>query len=329
MSHLVKRLFGELPEWMNPTHPVMKSRLQAKQSRRPKRLTRLLGNGIVFMMLVFIGYNAVSHSFSRNPFDLPISQMLYEAFVYPVFLVQLVMIGTVISSTVGFVGHQQRQQVWDTLRVTAQGTALTFRTHWTYLLFYGVRRMMILVIGARFILIGALLYDLTAFQGEYLRYLLGATDPNIPLWMGIILLATTLTASLLLPFTTLGFDAALGLVLSTFVKQRTYVVLIQVLLIGLRLFFATLLLLALSSFESTPLQLSSSLTNNLITWGVIFMAVAIGDWGFSLLYLGFYGEQIWRDVPYGVFIGVAVMIYVMVQAIVTDMLLNYAIRRAD
>ncbi len=332
MSSMIERLVGQVPVWMRPTHPVMRAQIQAHNARRVKMTAQILSTIISLLTLLFIGYSSASDGFTRNPLDLPISQMLFNGLLYPVFLVQIVMFGLVIMNTVGLIGNQERQQLWDTLRVTAHGAALTFRTRWSFLIFHRLRRLMLFVIGARVVLIGALLYDLTAFQGEYLRYLIGGSTPNISVFVGVILLATTITASLLLPFTALGFNAALGLLLATFVKQRTYVTLTQVTLISLRLFFATALLLSFSSLGSGSLQITSSFSGNmqtLIAWGFVFVFAAFGDWGISLLYLGFYAEQVWRDVPYGIFIGVGLMAYVLIQTVLTDLILSYAIRRAD
>ena len=60
----------------------------------------------------------------------------------------------------------------------------------------------------------------------------------------------------------------------------------------------------------------------------MFLFAAVGDWGLAFLYLGFYGE-IWANVPYGVFLGLALVIFALLQAAFADQVLVFAVRRAQ
>jgi uncharacterized membrane protein (DUF485 family) len=174
------------------------------------------------------------------------------------------------------------------------------------------------------VLIAGMLYDLTAFRGEYLHNLTGSIEPQIPVAVAVVLLALTMTASLLLPFTSVGQATALGLLVSTFVRQRVYITLVQAAFIALRMVIIGGFLFGALQFRFDVLEAS-----HFVVWLVLLGFAVTSDWGMSFLYLGYFGQQVWGDVPYGIFLGVGMIVMVFVQAIVTDLLLTLACRRAE
>jgi hypothetical protein len=270
------------------------------------------------------GYLVGSDFLETDPFELPLSQMLITILFWPTFAFQvLLQVGATIM-TINTVGEEQRRQTWDSVRTTSSGAALTLRTRWSAAIFYKMRGFIGILIIIRLNLIGAMLYDLTAFRGEYLNYLIGSILPEIPLAVGVLLLALTMTASLLLPIVGLGLDAAIGLLISTAVQQRTYVVLSQMVLTAVRLVIIGALLIGATQFRTDALS-----AGDLATWLILFGFAAIGDWGLSFLYLGYYGATVWADVPYGVFIGLAMLLFALFQAALTDGILSFAVYRAE
>jgi hypothetical protein len=145
----------------------------------------------------------------------------------------------------------------------------------------------------------------------------------VPLVAGVLLLSLLMTASLLLPITGVGLDAAVGLLMSTFVRQRTYSSLLQVLYLVIRIGLVVGLALAVTRFVNGTLQITDQ-----AAWALVFGYGAIGDWGLAFLNLGFYGE-IWATVPYGILLGLALLVFSMLQAVITDQILALAIRRAE
>jgi len=135
-----------------------------------------------------------------------------------------------------------------------------------------------------------------------------------------------MTATLLLPFTGVGFDASIGLLVSTVVHQRTYVVLSQITLTVLRVAIVGALLVGVTQYREGTLTPDAT---ELGIWMLLFGFAVLGDWGLSLLYLGFYGADIWAEVPYGILIGLAMLVFVMFQAALTDGILALAVRRAE
>ena len=180
-----------------------------------------------------------------------------------------------------------------------------------------------IVLIVRILLLAGLLWDLTAFQGRYLDLLISGITPDIGIVAAILLLALTMTAALLLPVTSVGLNAAFGVLLSTAVRQRTYVTLIQVLYLILRIGLALGLLWAANAFLGGELSPTDS-----GAWLLLLAAAALGDWGLGLLSLSLAGE-IWATVPYGILIGAALLGVALLQAAMADALLNWAVRRAQ
>jgi hypothetical protein len=323
---MIKRIIGELPVWMRPSHPLLRYRLdnQTDSMSTSARLVRAFFIIAALGVFLFLGYASASDLFERNPFDLPYSQLLFNLIFWPALVLQIGLQLTVLLMSINTIGEERRRQTWDALRTTTEGAALTLRTRWSALIFYRLRFPVILLILLRVVLITGLLYDLTAFQGDYLRNLTGTIVPDVTLPLAVLLVAMAMTASLLLPVTALGFSAALGLLVSTFVKQRTYIVLTQIVLAAIRVTIVAALVIMVEQFRVDALAV-----DDVVLWLILFGFAALGDWGISFLYIGFFGAQVWAQVPYGILLGLALMIYVLVQAVLTDFILSYAIRRAE
>lgn len=318
---LMRRFADQFPVWMRPNHPMLRYSL-GYTPRRPAsiRYSRIILSALLLGGLFAGGYVVASDLFRQNPFEQPFSQMLSNIIFWPVFALQVIMQVAVLILTINTIGDEKRRQNWDNVKATSHGVALALRARWSAVIFYRLRGLLALLVLVRLLLIGGILFDLTAFRGEYLNYLTGSIEPAIPLPVGVLLLALTMTASLLLPVTSLGFDAAFGLLVSTFVQQRTYTVLAQIALVVIRVAVIGVLLFAFTQFRMNLLD-----TSDLIVWLMLAAFAAVGDWGISFLYLGFYGAEVWATVPYGVFIGLALLVFVMVQAALTDALLALAI----
>jgi hypothetical protein len=317
---------ARLPAWMQPDHPVLRYSLGRNQSVTSARTRYLRALVVVLWLLgsLVAGYLVASNVLREDPFQQPLSQMLMGILFWPVFLLQVVLQVGVMLMTMATIGEEKRRQTWDSLRATWLGPALALRARWSVAVFYRLRGILGLLLLVRLVLIGGILFDLTAFRGEYLNYLVGGIVPDISPAAGVLLLALMITASLILPVTAAGFDAALGLLASTLVQQRIYMVLLQFVLVGLRLLVIGALLFGVTQFRVGALEAS-----DMAVWLLLLAFAAIGDWGLSLLYLGYYGAEIWATVPYGVLIGPGLLLFVLAQAALTDAVLALAIYRAE
>ncbi|MBZ0302623.1 MAG: hypothetical protein K8J31_22960, partial [Anaerolineae bacterium] len=199
---------------------------------------------------------------------------------------------------------------------------LTMRTRWSAV-FYRVRGLLGVILFIRALLIVGILIDLTAFQGRYLDLLINGIVPDVPLPVAALLLAFMMTASLLLPLTAVGFDAAIGLLISALFQQRTYAILAQILYFLFRVVWIGAMLLVATQFVNGDLPVSDP-----GAWLIMGSFAGLGDWGLAFLNLGFFGE-IWATIPYGIFLGLALLAFSLLQAALTDGIVALAIRQAE
>lgn len=316
----------QLPLWARADHPAVRSLLGT--ARAEPRRTRLLRAFLVALaggFALMIGYILATDNLSVNPLEQSISQALFEILIFPVIVLQLAARLVTLGMTVGAVAEEKRRQTWDNLRATVGGVALSLRARWSTVVLYRMRGILGVLLIARAVMIIAMLYDLTAFSGEYLFYLVRDAERTtlIPDAVGVLFLSLTMTAALLLPLTGIGLDAALGLLLSTLFRQRLYIGLAQVGLSAVRVGLVIGLLILVADFRQ-PTGIAGA--TDLSLWVILLLFAAIGDWGFSFLYLGFFGAEVWANIPYGIFIGPALLLFVFMQTALTDVFLALAMR---
>lgn len=318
----MRRFFPTLPGWARADNPVMQYQLpRSAPPSRGVRLLRALGVIILGAVLLLLGYMLATHFLRIQPGSYPI-ESINNILYFPLLTLQILLSIASLLLTTGTVSREQRLQHWDNLRATPSGTDLMLRTRWASV-FYRLRGLLGIVIAGRVLLLACMLYDLTSFQGRYIDLLINGVIPEVSVITAVLLLALLMTASILLPITAIGLDTSLGLFISTTVQQRTYNTLLQLLLIIVRIGVTTALLYGVSQFLGGQLQ-----TSDPAAWLLMFSAAAFGDWGLGMLYLGRAGE-IWATVPYGIFIGLALVIFCFAQAYLTDQILVWAVKRAQ
>ncbi len=322
MTTLGQRFARQLPDWARRAHPALRYEL-GHEAPRPARSRYLRALLVVLAGLVLfgLGYLLATRFLTQDAGD-NVLDALHRTLYSPALALQAVLIAAAFSLTIGKVAREVRRQNWDNVRATPDGADLALRARWAAV-FYRLRGLLGVVLVIRVILLVGLLWDLTAFQGRYLDLLISGITPEIGLVTAIVLLALTMTGALLLPVTALGLNAALGLLLSTAVRQRTYATLAQTVYLLLRLVVAVVVLSSAAQFlngQTTPGDLSA--------WLLIFGAAAVGDWGLMLLSLSLYGE-VWATVPYGILIGLALFGWALLEAALADQLLAWAVRRAQ
>lgn len=317
----------QLPPWARANHPVLRSILGQKHQERNERIKRWMFSLAIMVILTGIGVFIGTDFFQDDLRDFPIAEALINVIFWPLFVLQVVMRLLTLSMTIGTIGDEQRRQTWDSLRTTSEGAELTMRARWSAVVFYRMRPMLYIVTIARLVLIGAILYDLTAFSGDYLNNLTVSITPQLDMPISVLMVALMMTASLLLPLTGVGMDAAVGLLVSTVAKHRMYVVIGQIALTAIRVAIVAGLLLLMTDFRSDGIGIDGATDIGL--WLLIFGFAAMGDWGLSLLHLGFFGADVWATVPYSIFIGIALLVFVFIQALLVDGILMLAVRRAE
>jgi len=321
---MIRRFTAQLPMWARSEHPVLRYELARIPQRTTRRARYLRGLGIVILALILIlgGYLAAT-GLLQHPPGQNLTEIAIAVVFWPTLAVQVLMRIAAITMTTNTVTEEIRRQTWDNLRATESGAALALRARWASV-FYRLRPVLTIVVLVRVVLIAGILYDLTAFQGRYLDLLINGVVPDTSPAIAALLLAFLMTSSLLLPVTGLGFDAAIGLLFSTIVQQRTYSGLLQILLILIRILVVVGLTIGATQLMNGELQQSQSA----LQWLLIAGFAALGDWGLAFLHLGFYGE-IWATIPYGIFLGLALLIFAIIESGLTDWILALAIRQAE
>lgn len=320
---MIQRFTGQLPLWARTEHPLLRYELARAAGRAPKRVQYIRALWIVLLGLLLAGGGyLIGTGFLQQPPGQTLTESMLNVVFWPMLVVQILVSGLALGLTGNTIAEESRRQTWDNLRATEVGAEMVIRTRWAAV-FYRLRGLLAVVLIVRVALIGGILLDLTAFQGRYLDLIINGIVPDVALPVAALLLAFMMTASLLLPLTAMGFDAAMGLLIASVFQQRTYAVLAQILYIIFRIVVVGALVLAATQFVN-----GSLIASDVGAWALLGGFAAFGDWGLSFLNLGFFGEQ-WATVPFGIFLGLALLVFSLVQAAVTDWIVALAIREAE
>lgn len=318
---MIKRFFGEFPEWMQGDNPLLRYELFRHQDKAQSARGRIALWVFVLSFLILGGYIFATNGL-KSDLRLPYTYDIWRILIFPVLLIQIVMRIAGLSFGVGAVINERQRQTWDNLRATEHGTDIALRTRFVSV-FYRLKGMIFTVMLARLILIVGVLYELTAFQGDYLNLLTALATPTIPVFLGVIILAAFLTAFLLMPLTATGVDIALGLLISTVVRNRAIASLLQVLFIIFRVVSAIVLTWFTWKMLNTDLESAGISELYLLGAGGVF-----GDWGLILSQLT-NAEQVWMHIPYTAFLGLVMFVAVIIQVAFASGLLTLSVRLAE
>jgi hypothetical protein len=319
---MMRRLTAQLPVWARPEHPVLRYEIgKGARQRAASRYLRAFGGVMLVGLLLLVGY-LVATNLLRQPAGQTPTDALNAVLYFPGLALQLILSMSAVTITSSVVGDEQRRQNWDNLRATPAGAELALRARWVSV-FWRMRGLLVLVTLLRIVLIVGILWDLTGFQGRYLDLLINGIVPELSLVVAVLLLSFLMTAALLLPITGVGFDSAVGVLLAALFPGRASGALAQILYILLRVG----LTFGLSVLAVRVLE-GALMLGDAGAWAAVFANGAVGDWGLSFLYLGRYGE-IWAIIPFGVLMGLALLVFALVQAALADAVLGLAVRRAQ
>ena len=195
---------------------------------------------------------------------------------------------------------------------------------------------------ARLVFIGASLLNFISFNGNYLDDMISGTtplgapelNPVVAVILAVVIAAAGMTASILLPFTALAFDAALGTLIGTFARSRWLGAIEQSALLLLRVLITAgaLVVGALAVFGGQATLLSAQLGTfipggGIGTWLGAFFGIAEGDLGLTMLHQP-HVQSLWADILYGALIGAALLIYALLQFGAAQLIVRWSGRRA-
>lgn len=290
------------------------------QTTRRRILVHVL-LAVVYIGVLIAGASALNLA-SGSP-----SAVVNTALYVPTVLAQILISAAALAFTIHTVHNLRRKQTWDSLRATAGGSSAAIRAAWAATVYYRLSGALgVLVYAPRLVLLGFLLWDLTAFRGDYLTLIAGGHTPAIMPPLEILLLGAFVAAAFLLPLSAIGFDAAVGLLFSTFARSRQTASLIQIVLTITRVLWG---LLPVAMFNSNVLlapDLAS--TGSEYMGGLILATHTAGDWGLSMLNIGTV-DKIWSGVNSSAFIGIALLGMVLLYSALTVLILRWTARRAQ
>ncbi len=318
---MIKRIIGDIPDWAKRENPLLRYELSRREDKSGSAVGRVAMWVIILSALVLGGYLYVTNGLQRS-LQMPYTLDIWRMLVFPLVAIQLILRVAGLSLGVGAVTDERQRQTWDNLRATERGAEIGLRTRWVSV-FYRLRGLVFTILLSRFVLIGAILYELTSMQGGYLDLLTARAMPSVSMEVGVILLAAFMTAFIIIPITATGVDIAIGLFISTNIRNRALSALAQVLVVVFRvvttvgLFWVTWQLMnGESALEGLPA---------LYTLGA---GAILADWGVLLSQLSNAGE-IWAQTPYAVFLGLAMLIFAVIQVGIASGLLMLSVRSAE
>jgi hypothetical protein len=322
-SKIHRYLFRELLEWAEQSKPLLRyeQSRNAPDNRSQARFWRVIGWVGLLSVLLLTGYIFATNGL-QNSLDRPYSQALWRVLIIPLFLIQVIFQIAAFSMGISAVGSERRRQTWDNLRATERGTEISLQTRFPAIFSQLFGFAAFIAIG-RLLLLGAILYEVMSFQGDYLNLLSARSVPAVSLELGMILLGAFMTAFVLLPITATCFNIALGLFLSSWLRSRVTTAILQVLIVGLRFLSAGLLFYYSWQFVYQGISLEP-----MPALGLLSSSAAFADWGLMLSQLSLAGE-LWRTVPFSIFIGFGLLLWVIVQALLTQLLLKLTVRAAE
>lgn len=317
--------FDSLPDWVRPSHPALRYIL-AQDLRAHSPATRLLFR--LFALVLAGGLLSINLSLfaSGEPLLLrePARYAAFSALYFP--LVALGWIGGVLAALLASraIRAEAERSTWDVFRFSGQGAMLVLRARWVAV-FYQLRWLLAALLIPRLVFAGLMVTGVAADHGYRVDYYTGGITPGIAPELALLLLAAQMTVSLLSVPVWIGLQAALGLILAAFVRQplallsaRAGLIVAQcaALIVGLA---AGAPVFAVPSYSGSLPALSTA-----ARWVRLLVHAVFGDQSLRLMDLDAQ-LQVWVDVPYGVFIGAALLILLAAQVVLTEGLIRAAL----
>ena len=217
------------------------------------------------------------------------------------------------------VSGQRSRKTWDSLRATEDGVALALRLRWLGILFR-LRASIAAILLLRLVFCAAMLVELAAYRRHHASMLgMQASPPVAETWQVLMLIAAMLAALLLLPLTALGLMTALGMLLAAAIRERVFAGVAQILVLAAQLILVVAGAASVMQDLHLPVEAAWAWQ---AAWG------AFGDWALSLAHLRELGEM-WAELPYGAWMGAALLALALLQAFATDGMLWLAGRIAE
>jgi len=341
---MLRLFYAQLPAFARPDNPIMRYTLlrDGRRTSASTRFVRALISALLLIVLLILGYQIATGfgSVALDDAQLNALDSVFLVLYWPLIILQIGARLLAISATTGVIAAETRTGTWESLKITTEGAKLTMRARWASV-FYRLRYVLLLIVAARVFFVIVALINFTSFQGQYLDLMVSGTtplsqmpNPIVSLALSVLLASLTMVSALLLPFTAIAFDASLGMLIGTIARGRWLGILGQVVILLVRLVISSIALwigaLALSFsplVAGSGLGISSVPGGGPLTWLGTLFGLTEGDLGLTLLHLP-HLQRVWADIDYGILIGLAVLLYALLQAALSQAMIRLAAWRA-
>lgn len=322
-----------LPAWARPTNPVLRYIIQRERRRQSATLRAV---GLVLALAMVGGVFLLSYELYRDHQLTALSRNgesgLYTVVYVPLLILQfsVVMSGSSLALSLGLTSPmtpaEQRRETWEMVKVTPYGAELSVRSRWAGV-YYFVAWMLGALTLLRTILIGQMLADLLHSESYDLGAYTTGITPGVPLWGSALVLALFMLAALLQPIIILGLNAALSLFLSASIRSALLlrVVLGIISLVELAVFIAAVTV-GILALEVDPVM-SHVYLSPLQRWLSLLSFALVGDQSLRFLNLRTF-TQTWVRLDYGIGLGVAIPLAVLLELLIAVGLVRLAGRQA-
>ncbi|MCY3977954.1 MAG: hypothetical protein OXG23_07625 [Chloroflexi bacterium] len=298
-----------LPEWAQPDHPLLQYELAQTRGKGGRFGLKLQ---LVLLSLLIGGSALLYAAATRNPQSAAnLTGVFWRSMYYPALVLQVITLIMAFALGAAAVGGERSRKTWDHLRVTEFGAGVALRARWAGIL-YRLRAPILLILLIRLILVGGIVYDLTAFGGLYPAMLGAQATPPLPWRLDLLLIALAVLLNLLLPLAAIAAVAALGILISVAVKERVYAAIIQILVVLAQLIASLAGALAIAQTIARDASGADDWS-----YALFFGYSAFGDLGLLLAQLGSLGE-VWNRVPNGATIIVCLMVILVALGAAAD-----------
>jgi hypothetical protein len=326
-------LLAPLPAWARPTNPVLRYIIR-RERRRQNTIWRTIG---LLLTLAIIGaaftvsYDLYRHGYlgylSRNG-----ESGLYTTAYIPLALLQftVIMTGSSLAVSLGLTSPMmplnQQRETWEIVKVTPYGAELTLRSRWAGVYYY-VAWMLIGLTLLRAILIGQMLADLLHSKSYHFAAYTAGITPGVPTWGRGLVLAVFIVAALLQPIVTTGLNAALSLFLSASIRRTLLLrTALGLLTLAELIAFTVAVTAGIVVLDLDPMfrQAQVSVPGR---WLVLLSFALMGDQSLRFLNLRTF-TQTWVRVDYGIGLGLAIPLAVLLEFLIAVGLVRLAGRQA-
>lgn len=312
MFNFLSKLF---PDWASFTDPAFRYEKSVNDptlketNRRHFLFSMTLMTILLFMnVILFSKLFAISSHYW--------TETLWRSLYPSTLIIQTLLILAAFYLASTGITRARNNRTWDDLRVTEIGIKRFIQVQWT-MTFYRLRYIIAYILIVRIMLLMGVLYDITAFRGEFLANYTLSSEPSLDLFPGLLALICFMTAAFILPFVSLGLEAALGLMLSSRLASRTWR---GIFLLSYILFrFLICVALVFTFILQSQTQFSGFL---LVPYGLFV------DFGLSFMQIDVAGN-LWLSVPYSIFIGLIWLILGAFLSISIEILLNLSIKSVE